>query len=168
MKKFNKTYLMGIVCLLFAAWIAWQTSSIPNKLVSNEPGPKMFPYISAAGIAVMSVLSMIFDGKKENEAKEAGQAKPYLDKKGWMRMGLILVECLLFAVFMNLIGFWITAMLGMFVFVMTLKSGKKINIIFATVLCVALSSLCYFGFTRGFHIPLPSGTLWKALGIKML
>ena len=101
MKKFNKTYLMGIVCLLFAAWIAWQTSSIPNKLVSNEPGPKMFPYISAAGIAVMSVLSMIFDGKKENESKEAGQAKPYLDKQGWMRMGLILVECLLFAVFMK-------------------------------------------------------------------
>ena len=134
MKKFNKTYLMGIVCLLFAAWIAWQTSSIPNKLVSNEPGPKMFPYISAAGIAVMSVLSMIFDGKKENEAKEAGQAKPYLDKKGWMRMGLILVECLLFAVFMNLIGFWITAMIGMFVFVMTLKSGKKVNLIFAIVL----------------------------------
>ena len=30
MKKFNKTYLMGIVCLLFAAWIAWQTSSIPK------------------------------------------------------------------------------------------------------------------------------------------
>ena len=168
MKKFNTTYLMGIVCLLFAAWIAWQTSSIPNKLVSNEPGPKMFPYISAAGIAVMSVLSMIFDGKKENEAKEAGQAKPYLDKKGWMRMGLILVECLLFAVFMNLIGFWITAMIGMFVFVMTLKSGKKVNLIFAIVLCVALSSLCYFGFTRGFQIPLPSGTLWKALGIKML
>ena len=168
MKKFNKTYLMGIVCLLFAAWIAWQTSSIPNKLVSNEPGPKMFPYISAAGIAVMSVLSMIFDGKKENEAKEAGQAKPYLDKKGWMRMGLILVECLLFAVFMNLIGFWITAMIGMFVFVMTLKSGKKVNLIFAIVLCVALSSQCYFGFTRGFQIPLPSGTLWKALGIKML
>ena len=168
MKKFNKTYLMGIVCLLFAAWIAWQTSSIPNKLVSNEPGPKMFPYISAAGIAVMSVLSMIFDGKKENEAKEAGQAKPYLDKKGWMRMGLILVECLLFAVFMNLIGFWITAMIGMFVFVMTLKSGKKVNLIFAIVLCVALSSLFYFGFTRGFQIPLPSGTLWKALGIKML
>ena len=78
------------------------------------------------------------------------------------------ILALLFAVFMNLIGFWITAMLGMFVFVMTLKSGKKINIIFAIVLCVALSSLCYFGFTRGFHIPLPSGTIWKALGIKML
>ena len=168
MKKFNKTYIMGILCLLFAAWIAWQTSSIPTKLVSNEPGPKMFPYISAAGIAVMAVLSMIFDGKKEKDAKESGEAKPYLDKAGWLRMGLILLECLLFAFLMNLIGFWITAMIGMFAFVWTLKGSKKINIIFAIILCVGLSSLCYFGFTRGFHIPLPSGTLWKALGIKML
>ena len=168
MKKFNKTYIMGILCLLFAAWIAWQTSSIPTKLVSNEPGPKMFPYISAAGIAVMAVLSMIFDGRKESEAKESGESKPYLDKAGWLRMGLILLECLLFAFFMNLIGFWITAMIGMFAFVWTLKGSKKINIIFAIILCVGLSSLCYFGFTRGFHIPLPSGTLWKALGIKML
>lgn len=168
MKKFNKTYIMGIICLLFAAWIAWQTSSIPNKLVSNEPGPKMFPYISAAGIAVMAVLSMIFDGKKENEAKEAEETKPYLTKAGWLRMGLILLECLLFAIFMNLIGFWLTAMIGMFIFIWTLKGAKKINIIFAIILCVGLSSLCYFGFTRGFHIPLPSGTIWKALGIKML
>lgn len=168
MKKFNKTYIMGILCLLFAAWIAWQTSSIPTKLVSNEPGPKMFPYISAAGIAVMAVLSMIFDGKKEKEAKESGEAKPYLDKAGWLRMGLVLLECLVFAVSMNLIGFWLTAMIGMFVFIWTLKGKKKINIIFTVILCVGLSSLCYFGFTRGFHIPLPSGTLWKALGIKML
>ncbi|MGM9659591.1 MAG: tripartite tricarboxylate transporter TctB family protein [Faecousia sp.] len=168
MKKFNKTYIMGILCLLFAAWIAWQTSSIPTKLVSNEPGPKMFPYISAAGIAVMAVLSMIFDGKKEKEAKESGEAKPYLDKAGWLRMGLVLLECLIFAVSMNLIGFWLTAMIGMFVFIWTLKGKKKINIVFAIILCVGLSSLCYFGFTRGFHIPLPSGTLWKALGIKML
>lgn len=168
MKKLNKTYLMGIVCLLFAAWIAWQTTQIPTKLVSNEPGPKMFPYISAVGIAVMSVLSMIFDGKKEKEAMEAGTDKPYLDKKGWMRMALILAECLAFALCMNFIGFWITAMIGMFAFVWTLKGEKKVNLIFTIVLCVGLSSLCYFGFTRGFHIPLPSGTIWKALGIKML
>ena len=160
--KFNRTYVMGILCLILAAWIAWQTTMIPESLVSNEPGPKFFPFISAGGIAVFAILSMIFDGRKEKDAK------PYLDRKGWARMGLILAECLVYCLAMNFIGFWIASMLGMFAFIWTLKGDKKINIIFAVCLCVVLSSICYFGFTRGFHIPLPSGTIWKALGIKMI
>ena len=46
MKKINRTYIMGIVCLALAAFIAWQTTMIPERLVSNEPGPKMFPFRS--------------------------------------------------------------------------------------------------------------------------
>ena len=163
MKKLNRTYLMGIFFLLFAAWVAWQTTQIPERLVSNEPGPKLFPFIAAGGMAVMAVLSMIFDGPKE--AKE--ESKPYLDKAGWRRMGLILLESLAFCVCMQYIGFWITGMVGTFVFIWTLKGKKKINIVFAIILCVALASLGYFGFTWGFKIPLPKGALWDALNIPM-
>lgn len=163
MKKVNRTYIMGIVCLIFAAWVAWQTTMIPERLVSNEPGPKLFPFISAGGVAVFAVLSMIFDAPKE--AKE--EAKPYLDKAGWIRLAVIIAEALAFCIAMQLIGFWITAMIGMFVFIWTLKGDKKINVVFAVLLSVALGSICYFGFTRGFHIPLPTGSLWSSLGIKM-
>ncbi len=160
MKKINRTYIMGIVCLILAAFIAWQTTMIPERLVSNEPGPKLFPFISAGGIAVFAVLSMIFDGPKDD-------GKTYLDKSGWIRMAVIMVEAVLFCVAMQFIGFWFTAMIGMFVFIWTLKGEKKINVIFAVILSIALGSICYFGFTRGFHIPLPSGSIWRSLGIKM-
>ncbi len=163
MKKLNRTYIMGILCLVLAAWIAWQTTTIPERLVSNEPGPKLFPFISAAGIAVFAVLSMIFDGRKER----AEDSKPYLDKAGWKRMALIMVEALVFCIAMQFIGFWITSMLGMMVFIWTLKGDKKVNIPFAIILSIAVGSICYFGFTRGFHIPLPEGTVWRALGISM-
>lgn len=163
MKKINRTYVMGIVCLIFAAWVVWQTTTIPERLVSNEPGPKLFPFISAGGIAVFAVLSMIFDGPKENK----DDAKPYLDKKGWIRMAVIMAEAVLFCISMQFIGFWITAMVGMFVFIWTLKGEKTINVIFAIILSIALGSICYFGFTRGFHIPLPEGELWKLIGISM-
>lgn len=163
MKKINRTYVMGIVCLLLAAFIAWQTTTIPERLVSNEPGPKAFPFIAAGGIALFAILSMIFDGPKES----AKGNEPYLDKAGWIRMAVIMVEVLIFCFAMQFIGFWITSMAGMFAFVWTLKGDKKINVIFAVILCVALGSICYFGFTRGFHIPLPSGSLWKSVGIKM-
>ena len=166
MKKLNRTYVMGIVFIVFAAWVAFQTTLIPEKLVSNEPGPKLFPFISAIGMVIMAILSMIFDGKKEKEENENGAA-PYLDKEGWKRLGLIMLECILFCVAMNFIGFWITSMIGMMMFIMTLKVDKKINIIFAVVLSVALGSLCYFGFTKGFNIPLPKGVICEALGIRM-
>ncbi len=166
MKKLNRTYIMGIVFILLAIWVAYQTSQIPEKLVSNEPGPKLFPYISAAGMVVMAVLSMIFDGRKEAEDNKNGAA-PYLDAAGWKRLALIMVECIVFCVAMNFIGFWITSMVGMMMFILTLKADKKINLVFAIVLSIALGSLCYFGFTKGFNIPLPKGVLWNMIGIKM-
>ena len=160
MKKLNRTYIMGIVCLILAAWVVWQTTLIPERLVSNEPGPKLFPFISAGGIAVFAVLSMIFDGPKDD-------GKAYLDKQGWVRLAIIMAEAVVFCVAMQFIGFWFTAMLGMFMFIWTLKGEKKINIVFAIILSIVIGSICYFGFTRGFHIPLPSGSIWTSLGIKM-
>ncbi len=109
MKKMNRTYLMGTLALLLAAFIAWQTTMIPERMVSNEPGPKLFPFISAGGIAVFAVLSMIFDGPKDD-------GKPYLDKAGWIRMLIIIVEVLFFCFMMNFIGFWIAAMMCLFLF----------------------------------------------------
>ncbi len=166
MKKVNRTYIMGILFILFAIFVLWQSSMIPERLVSNEPGPKLFPYISGIGMIVMAVLSMIFDGKKEAEADKDG-AKPYLDANGWRRLFLIFAECVIFCVAMNYFGFWIVSMLGTFMFIMTLKSGKKINIVFAIALSIALGTICYFGFTRTFAIPLPKGSVWSRLGIKM-
>lgn len=58
---------MGILALIFAAFIVWQTGKVNLSLVSNEPGPRFFPYISAAGVAIFAILSMIFDGLKESK-----------------------------------------------------------------------------------------------------
>lgn len=164
MKKFNRTYVLGGLGLLISAWIIWQATKIPMRLVANEPGPRFIPYVSAGGLALFSILTMIFDAPKE--AKKG--TKPYLDKAGWIRLGIIMGEAVLFALSMTFIGFWFTAMLGMLLFIVTLKGKKKINWLFAVLLSVGLASLCYFGFTRGFHIPLPTGTLWESLGIAML
>lgn len=163
MKKLNRTYVMGIVFLLLAVFIFIETGNIAERLVSNEPGPKFFPYISAAGIALFAALSMIFDGPKES--KEDGNT--YLDKAGWIRMAAILSEILTFCIAMDFIGFWFASMIGTFAFAWTLKREKKINVVFAVVFSVIFGTLCYFGFTRGFHIPLPSGSIWDSLGISM-
>lgn len=166
MKKLNRTYVMGAVFIVFALWVMWQTGMIPERLVSNEPGPKLFPYISAVGMIAMAVLSMMTDGRKESREAREG-AEPYLDQAGWKRLALILAECVAFCIAMNAIGFWITAMAGMLLFILTLRAEKKINLVFAVALSLVLGSVCYFGFTRGFNIPLPKGVVWNMLGIRM-
>ena len=91
-----------------------------------------------------------------------------MTKEGWLRVGLLLLEFVLFALGMNWLGFWITSMIGLMVFFYTLKGDKKINIWTALLISVILGSICYFGMTRLFNIPMPKGTLWKSLGIEML
>lgn len=164
MKKLNKTYLVGIFALLFAGWIIFETGSISEKLVSNEPGPRLFPYIAAAGIIVCSILSMIFDGHKESQKDK----KPYLTKDGWKRLGIIFLETILFALGMYFLGVLLTGSVMTFIFILTLKEEKKINYVFAVLLSIGLSCLIYFGFTKGFHLVLPKGELWNTLGIKLL
>ena len=39
MKKFNRTYVMGVLCLLLAAWIVWQTGKVPMRLVARAASP---------------------------------------------------------------------------------------------------------------------------------
>lgn len=163
MKKINRTYIMGVLVLVLAAWIGWQTYQMPNRFVSNEPGPKLFPYLSAIGMAVCAILSMIFEGPKE--AKQ--EKKTQITKKGWLRIGLLLLEFVVFALGMNWIGFWITSMLGTLMFFYTLKGEKKINFWVALAISVIIGSVCYFGMTKLFTIPMPKGTLWKSLGITM-
>lgn len=163
MKKLNRTYVSGALALVFAAWIAWQTSMISDKLVSNEPGPRLFPYIAAAGIAVCAILSMIFDGPKES--RQTGD--PYLDKAGWKRMAVIFLELLAFGLGIAFFGFLLTGCVMMPVLFWTLRDKDKINLPFAILFGVGLTALVYFGFTRGFIIPLPQGALWEMLGITL-
>ena len=82
MKKMNRSYLLGILGLLISAFIIWQTGNVKMRLVANEPGPRFIPYVSAVGLALFSILTMIFDGPKEAQKG----AKPYLDKA--MTLGL--------------------------------------------------------------------------------
>lgn len=168
MKKLTKSRLLGILGMLFAAWIAWKAGDIPMLLVSNEPGPRLFPYISAAGIFVCSLLTMIFDGNKEAKEAEEKGIRPFLGKTGWIKVGIVFACCIAFALSMQYLGMWITAMAGLFGFVWLLKGDKKVNVWGLLIFSIAFGSLIYFGFTRGFMIPLPKGELWELLGIKML
>lgn len=82
MKKLNRTYVMGIAFIVFAVWVAFQTALIPEKLVSNEPGPKLFPFISAIGMIIMAILSRILMEKKKKKRMSMAQLRILIKMDG--------------------------------------------------------------------------------------
>ena len=160
MKKLNRIRIACIVLFLFAAWIAWETSQIREMMVSNEPGPKLFPYISAVGIAVCSILIYLFDGAKEKETE------PYLTRDGWKRLLLFMAEVIIYGIGIYYAGFLLSTLVMLFIMIMTLKGGKKISILFALLFTIAATCIIYYGFKFGFQTNLPTERFWKLLGIN--
>jgi len=172
MKNLNKSYVTGIFFILIGCAIIYGTTLIKVRLVSNEPGPKFFPMIAAIGIIVFSVLTMIFDGGKERReskaSEEAGKTiPPYLTKDGWTRMITFFAEMVIFAIGMKYIGYLFTSCIMTFVITWTLKGKKKVSLIFAIIFSLVISCIVYFSFVKIFNIPLPTGSLWTALGLNM-
>ena len=48
--------LIGLGLLACAAVVLWQTLAIPVSPMYSKVGPTVFPYMTAAGLAVLAVL----------------------------------------------------------------------------------------------------------------
>lgn len=159
--KIKKEIVFGSVFILFALWIIWQTGFVSEKLVSNEPGPRLFPYIAGIGIIVCSVLMMIFDGN--NSRKDHAQV---MSIETWKKVGLFFGELIGFGILIYFLGFFVSSLVLLPTLIFTLKGEKKVNLLFVAILTVGLTCLIFFGFTKGFSIPLPTGVLWDAIGFN--
>src|SRR5215207_7465372 len=51
--------LIGFGMLIFAALVLWSTTQIPVSPLYSKIGPTIFPYITAAGLAVFAVLLIV-------------------------------------------------------------------------------------------------------------
>jgi len=153
---FNRTRISSLICIALALFIFWDGTHISRTLVNNEPGPTFFPYVAAGGLIIFSVLSAIFDGKKDND-------EPYLSKEGKKRLAIILVEIVAFILGMTLFGFLPTALVMLAVIIMTLNDGKKMHMVAYVAVVVGVSCAVYFGFKYGLGVPFPKGIIWESL-----
>ena len=51
--------LIGLGLLLFAGLVLWQTLSIPVSPMYAQVGPRVFPYITTAGLTVFAILLLV-------------------------------------------------------------------------------------------------------------
>lgn len=139
--------LLGVALLVLAALVAWDASRLGGGATYAQVGPKSFPYVIAAGLALLSVWTMIAAWLGDFPPREPDDAGPIL----WIVGGLVAQIALL-----GVAGFSIATgvMFGM------VARGFGERRLWITVPAGIIASLMlYFVFSRGLQLTLPGGPL---------
>ena len=79
---------VGLAVLALAAIVAWQTSIIPENAIYARVGPKVFPWISTALLAVMGAILTVEGLRGGWEHEDAGEVDTV--SLAWLLLGLLL------------------------------------------------------------------------------
>lgn len=158
--KFTRDKLLGVIASVLGLLVLIAGSQLKALIVLTEPGPKLFPMISGAGMLLCGLIILFRKDDKEY--------KQFMDKEGFIRM-VVLYGILMLYVFVGLeyVGYLIsTPLLLMTLYYVLAEKGKKPKIWFCILFGLAVGLLLYFFFTS-LRISLPKGVILKRLfGLK--
>ena len=146
--KYDKVF--AALCLIAAAVLYVNTSSIRDLASASDPGARLFPYIGEGLMAFCAILILL--GKSDTGA--------YLDKKGWIKLGVALGGMVLYTLGLQWLGFLVSTPFAVLAFVYLLKGEDKVSPFIAVALAAVLTVGLYFLFTKAFSILLPAGKLF--------
>ena len=142
-------YVLGFAVVILGLFVAIETFEMPATIAAAGGGPKLFPFIVAAGLVIVGAW-LLFEAyaKKPTE----GQALeldwyPVL----WIAGGFIVLILIL-----ELLG-WIVA--GTVLFVMGARAFGSRTPLRDALIGIALAGLTYVVFDYGLGLDLPMGSL---------
>ena len=148
--------LIGLGLLLFAGLTLWQTLSIPVSPMYAQVGPRVFPYITTAGLALFAVLLLVQaarGGWQPEEEKEI-----VLD---WRAVVFVTAGLVANVALIGPLGFS-AASTAMFVLVAHGFGSRRPLRDAAIGLTLALAA--YFGFARALGVNIGAGLIENLLG----
>ena len=149
--------LIGFGLLLFAGLTLWQTLSIPVSPMYAQVGPRVFPYITTAGLALFAVLLLVQaarGGWQPEEEKEV-----VLD---WRAVAFVAAGLVANVALIGPLGFS-AASTAMFVLVSHGFGSRRPLRDVAIGLGLALAA--YFGFARALGVNIGAGLIENLLGV---
>lgn len=149
----NKERVGGFVFAVFGVLVALFAGQIRMPVNSNEPGPRLFPYIAGFGMMLCGIGMMLTAPKGENK-------KQFLTKTGWVRLLKMAVLLFLYYLGLKFIGFIISTLVFTAVIILLLADGKKINKIASVIVAVVTTTAIYLLFDKVFQIQLPVGIIF--------
>ena len=147
--------LIGIGLLACAAAVAWQTLAIPVSPLYSKVGPTVFPYLTMAGMGVLSLLLIVAawrGGWQPEEEKET--------PTDWKAMGFVVAGLVANLVLIQPLGFT-AASVAMFVLVCYGFGSRHTLRDALTGLALALAA--YFGFARALGVNIGAGFIENQL-----
>ncbi len=132
---------------LVAAVIAWQTARMPVTAQYARIGPTAFPYVIAAGLAVLAVATAISGWRGRFPEREADRLPPMLWIIGGLAAQMLTLRMFGFSVATGLLFALAARGFGRGPLWMTIPIG------------IAFSFVLWLLFARGLQLSLPAGPL---------
>ena len=140
---------IGIGLLACAAAVAWQTLAIPVSPLYSKVGPTVFPYLTMAGMGILSVLLIVAawrGGWQPEEEKET--------PTDWKAMAFVAIGLIANLVLIQPLGFTAASVI-MFVLICYGFGSRHTLRDALTGLVLALAA--YFGFARALGVNIGAG-----------
>ena len=149
--------LIGFGLLIFAALVLWSATQIPVSPLYSKIGPTVFPYITAAGLALFAILMIVQaarGGWQPDEEKDVA-----ID---WRALGFVAAGLVFNVALIVPLGF-ILASTGMFVLV-AYGFGDR-QVVRNAGIGLAIALVAYFGFATVLGVNIGAGYFERLLGI---
>ena len=149
--------LVGAGVIAFGLVVLYETTLIPVSPLYSKVGPTVFPYMTAAGLAVLAVLLIVAavrGGWQPDEEKET--------PTDWKAMGFVAAGLLANVVLIQPLGFT-AASVVMFVLV-CFGFGSR-HPLRDALIALVLALAAYFGFARALGVNIGAGFIENALNV---
>ncbi|HEY6630586.1 MAG TPA: tripartite tricarboxylate transporter TctB family protein [Rhizobiaceae bacterium] len=151
--------LIGVGLLAVAAAVLWQIWAIPVSPMYSKVGPTVFPYMTAAGLAVLAVL-LIVAGARGGWQPEDEKETP----TDWKALGFVAAGLVANVVLIQPLGFT-AASVVMFVLVcFGFGSRRPLR---DALIALVLALAAYFGFARALGVNIGAGYVENVLNVAV-
>jgi putative tricarboxylic transport membrane protein len=141
--------LIGIGLLACAAAVAWQTLAIPVSPLYSKVGPTVFPYITTAGLAVLSLLLIV--------AALRGGWQPPEEREtptDWKAMAFVAAGLVANLVLIRPLGFTAASVI---MFVLVCYGFGSRHTLRDALTGLVLALCAYFGFAKALGVNIGAG-----------
>lgn len=156
----KKDLILGLFCIVFAAFIFYISMGMPQTEYEGDPGPRIIPMI---GSVIMAIFGIAISVHPEADGEAV------LTWSQWKDVGKLASVYVLLALLLWLVGFAVAVPIVLFVatFMLSKLSVKnattKQRIVKSLIFAVVAGAVIYVVYIIALDASLPKGILWNML-----
>jgi hypothetical protein len=145
---------LGLIILALGIAGILLTIQIPIKTFTDDPGPRVFPYMGSI-ILVISGLGLFL-----TRQKSTGDTEPFLTREGWKRAGIMTSLFIIYSLALKVVGFYIATPIMVFFFYRQIAGPEKTALLRGIIYSLVTFGAVYFVFSKVLNSFLPPGMIF--------